>query len=237
MSSLVVGESRASPFGRANRDWLYLDCYREADINVDLREKLDTWPGLSSGQLNLVFASHVLEHVDDDAALHTLRMCRKYMRRGGTLRVSVPDYDAGLSALLSGDAAWFDTCEVYCPGRSIEERFGAYVSFYRTADGHEGCAALDADARAELRLLLSSPTLCVNDVVRFYCGRVPGDATYVSHCNGYNFDKLSRMALQAGFTRVAKRRPGVSRNPIFGRPGYDNRIHCSLYVDMWDEGA
>lgn len=43
------------------------------------------------------------------------------------------------------------------------------------------------------------------------------------------------MARQAGFTRVAKRGPGLSRDPTFARRGYDNRIYCSLYVDMWDE--
>jgi len=71
-------------------------------INVDARSKphihivtrnlfsLDMIPSESA---NLVYMSHVLEHVGHREVVKTLKEMRRVLRPGGVLRVSVPDFD------------------------------------------------------------------------------------------------------------------------------------------------
>jgi len=71
----------------------------EGWVNVDFTQTL---PGVLACNLvdplpfadasaDVVYASHVLEHFNRDAALRFLKECRRVLRPGGVLRLSVPD--------------------------------------------------------------------------------------------------------------------------------------------------
>lgn len=74
-------KSRAHSYATADLD------ARGVDYRVDIRET-----GLSGSNWDVVIASHVLEHVEDDG--RALRECHRLLRRGGDLVVMVPIVEA-----------------------------------------------------------------------------------------------------------------------------------------------
>jgi SAM-dependent methyltransferase len=79
------------------QNWRVLDYYTDwydydsilVDYNIDL-EKNSRWP-IDSGDFNLVYSSHTLEHLTDSAVEHTLREAYRILSPGGTVRINVPD--------------------------------------------------------------------------------------------------------------------------------------------------
>jgi predicted SAM-dependent methyltransferase len=48
---------------------------------------------LATGVADFIFCSHFLEHLDREAGEKLLRECRRVLKRGGTLRIIVPDLE------------------------------------------------------------------------------------------------------------------------------------------------
>lgn len=57
----------------------------------------------ASGSVDFIFASHVIEHFRRADALKLLGQCRRSLRRGGVIRVTVPDLSHVLNIYRSGD--------------------------------------------------------------------------------------------------------------------------------------
>lgn len=91
---------------------LNLGCGRqrlEGFVNVDLRgsdQDVDLsvfpWPWASSS-ISEILASHVLEHLEKDAAYRFIKECWRVLSPGGKLHIAVPDMDKFIDAHLSGD--------------------------------------------------------------------------------------------------------------------------------------
>jgi predicted SAM-dependent methyltransferase len=62
----------------------------EPDVVADVRD-LSFW---AAGEVDAIYACHVLEHIPRPELLPTLREWRRVLKTGGILRVSVPDFDA-----------------------------------------------------------------------------------------------------------------------------------------------
>jgi predicted SAM-dependent methyltransferase len=102
--------------------------YRSADLNMkgcDLKLNIEKM-GLPDESVGTFVASHILEHVDDRAALAELHRC---LRRGGTLIAMIPIVEGWASsyenpALPSGERALhfgqWDHVRVY--GRDFRDR-------------------------------------------------------------------------------------------------------------------
>lgn len=59
------------------------------------------------GTVDVVYSSHMLEHVTRDQAQFILRECHRVLKPGGTLRVVVPDVGLIARRYLDGDRAFF----------------------------------------------------------------------------------------------------------------------------------
>ncbi len=60
---------------------------------------------LPDGSVEVLYSSHMLEHLDRQDAVHFLREARRVLMPGGTLRVSVPDVGRHVARYLeTGDA-------------------------------------------------------------------------------------------------------------------------------------
>lgn len=89
--------------------------YRRGWINVDVNlfYKRDMWLDLrnplpfSEGTVDGIFTSHVLEHFPLDDAAHLVRECHRVLRRGGVLRIVVPDVEPAIQAYVRGDREYF----------------------------------------------------------------------------------------------------------------------------------
>lgn len=53
--------------------------------------------------VDAIYTSHMLEHLESDAARFVLGECHRVLRRGGTLRIVVPDLKVVTRAYLEGD--------------------------------------------------------------------------------------------------------------------------------------
>jgi predicted SAM-dependent methyltransferase len=96
---------------RFHPEWENVDFYATGpNVRVhDLREKMP----YADGTFDAVYHSHVLEHFPREAALLLLRECHRVLRRGGIIRVAVPDleriarlYLEALEKVSSGVQGW-----------------------------------------------------------------------------------------------------------------------------------
>ena len=234
---LNVGEGRETAWGRAHRDWTTLDGYEPADIRVDLmRGELVHWGDLRAQSVDLAICSHTLQYLDSGASANCLRALRSYLVDGGTLRVTVPDADRAIDAYLSRDHAWFDgVCEIDCYGDTLEEKFGSFFATYYDAEGEEHGVPLDQRMRDAVRRQMRSGYYTVDSLSAHFASLIPLDVARVGRCSGHNYTTLARALCAAGFQLVKRRRPMESREPELRAPGYDNRVHTSVYVEAWTE--
>ena len=74
--------------------------------NVDLVAKLDDLGDIKSESVDLIYASHVLEHFGRLEVESVLLEWMRVLKPGGTMRLAVPDFEA--------------VCKVYLETKSIE---------------------------------------------------------------------------------------------------------------------
>lgn len=86
-------------------EWKTLNCVAPADYVVDLAaaETLLTYVG--SDRFDLVFASHVIEHVPWFQTVDVLENIRAIMNPGGKLEIWVPNWDVIVRAYFDDEAA------------------------------------------------------------------------------------------------------------------------------------
>ena len=105
--------------------WTGVDSREDAgaDVVADVRN-LGLW---ESGEVETIYASHVLEHVPRPDLLQTLREWRRVLRPGGLLRISVPDFGALAALYQEGVSFWRIVGPVY--GRQDYEWNTHYIGF------------------------------------------------------------------------------------------------------------
>ena len=124
--------------GRYHRDWVNLDCAPQSRdvIRHDLRERLP----FPDEHFEVVYHSHVLEHVARHFAPQLLEECRRVLRPAGILRVVVPDlekiarlYLKYLEASLAGEpgaSERYDWITLELMDQMVRERSGGEMAAY-----------------------------------------------------------------------------------------------------------
>lgn len=85
--------------------WLHLGCGKRnfpSFINVDLadfnhihyRRKVEDLSCLRDNYADLIYSSHTFEYFDRSQAIDVLREWRRVLKKGGILRLAVPDFEA-----------------------------------------------------------------------------------------------------------------------------------------------
>ncbi len=86
-------------------DWINLDSIPASDLvrRWDIRRRLP----FGAGQVDVCYASHVLEHLPRSSATNFLNECHRVLTSGGIIRLAVPDLENIASAYLRsvGDVA------------------------------------------------------------------------------------------------------------------------------------
>lgn len=79
--------------------WTHLDTrkLRHVDVLADARQL-----PFRTGMVDSVYASHLLEHFPIREGLKILKEWRRVLKKGGTLYVAVPNWDAILTAYVKG---------------------------------------------------------------------------------------------------------------------------------------
>ncbi|MBI3500275.1 MAG: methyltransferase domain-containing protein [Bacteroidetes bacterium] len=85
--------------------WLHLGCGKRnipGFVNVDLadfkhihyKRKADDLSPFKNNSADLIYASHVFEYFDREEAPKVLKEWKRVLKKGGTLRLAVPDFEA-----------------------------------------------------------------------------------------------------------------------------------------------
>ncbi|HXV77469.1 MAG TPA: methyltransferase domain-containing protein [Candidatus Polarisedimenticolaceae bacterium] len=191
----------------------------------------------------VVYTSHTVEHIHDEAAANAFREAYRMLKPGGFFRVTTPDAELAHAALERGDRAYF--WWMFDPRRntggnlvkplteaSIEQVFlvliATSVSTIVDRGGDERVD--DAKLRELLRRLGRDRTL-------EYCtSRCPVEIQQAFpgyHMNWWTAEKLSRMLREAGFDTTYRSGYGQSHCPVLRDvTHFDNtRPYMSLYVE------
>jgi SAM-dependent methyltransferase len=87
---VVLGEKNRYVFPVFPLDWIRVDI-DGADFDLDF-ERGFALPFADASQ-HLLYAAHLVEHLDEGSFEHLLRECRRILVRGGAIRIETPDAD------------------------------------------------------------------------------------------------------------------------------------------------
>lgn len=199
---------------------------------------------IDDGSAEIVYSSHTIEHISDEAALRLLAEAFRVLRPGGTLRVTTgPDAETNYRALQRGDADWFALDDAYAhpsvyrpiyhaPPESVplaEQWLNHVASQLAPNDRSPSPVKYEADAIDEIVQTKGFPacldhftSLCENQPDR------PGN-----HMSWWTHDKLIDAMRSVGFETVYRSGYSQSASPVLRNTAYFDNTHpkFSLYVE------
>jgi len=193
----------------------------------------------------IVYTSHTLEHVTDEAAQNALNESFRILKKGGGIRITTPNIDLAYNAFRNKDRYFFLDFEgdgsVKILGEeiiktrlyaSIEQLFLSFFAMSTTTLHNFGIKEKISDkklnelfSKMDLESVLNYCTsLCPLEIQRKFAG---------NHINWFNFEKISKMLKTAGFQKIYTSQLGQSIFPILRNTFYFDSTapKMSLYVD------
>jgi hypothetical protein len=213
------------------RNWYYprwenIDFYADplfVDYKIDLRKKIPI--PLPDNCAQLIFASHLLEHLSDEDCKFVLAEGFRLLHSNGIIRISVPDMDKAFKAYKEVDDLFFSDGGITVSGENIESKLVNFFASYEM-NGYSGGPHVSKD---EVQFMFNS--LDKYDFVSWCISQIPENAPYKAHINGYDYDKIRRFLFSTGFSNVIKSDYRKSTVPVFREKPFDNRQKVSLFVE------
>jgi SAM-dependent methyltransferase len=195
---------------------------------------------LEGNSLEVIYSSHVIEHIWNDDAEFLFAEFARLLKTGGTLRLSTPDCDLAVASWLRGD--WAYLAEYYW---KINKR-SPFSDFFEVSRHRSSFYLLDQFsllATPENELYLK-PGQCEAYIRKFKNPYEALDAASEKssrtlnqrvgkHVNWFNADKLIKMLKDAGFSEVRLSGYGKSNLPILRDIRHFDKTdpEMSLYVE------
>lgn len=173
--------------------------------------------------IEVLNASHVLEHLRDSELRHFLREAYRVLSPSGTFRIAVPDLERfiesyhrdGLAMHFDWPMCSFSNMRAY---KENEVRAGreypdallphngliSIVAIY--TNGHRLPVATKEEVEEHLR------TADIDHFVHWCVSLKDTEREDFGHCNGFSFDRLSRFFEEAGFSSVTRSTFGDTSN-------------------------
>jgi len=217
--------------------WLNLDYYADnafTDINQNLLE--DQELPFTDESLEIIFTSHILEHLPDEVVSNLLKECYRVLKKRGLMRISVPDMEKAFKAYVSVDWNFFGFGGVSTKGESIERRllnfFASFAMDNYGGEKHYSGGPIVGDKIVKEKF----NSLNKYEFVKWCVSLIPKEASYKGHVNGFDYEKLEIFLKEAGFWRVLKSSyRGSTVKELRGGNKFDNRPITSLYVEAVKE--
>src|SRR5574343_340706 len=96
------------------------------DFNVNL-VKVNKLP-ISDNSYDLVYTSHCLEHIGNNAVEMVINEVKRILKPGGIFRITVPDADKAYKAYKNKDLSFFEQLNNQKDKRNIDSRFLDFFS-------------------------------------------------------------------------------------------------------------
>lgn len=188
---------------------------RDADLKMVLGPKSEL-PFPDDSQ-RIVYAAHILEHLDDATIMGLLSEVHRVLRTGGGVRIEVPDAGFLLDSWKNRDEYVLGYFRRYRQ-KVVIDRFGfdkryiedhltplGEISNYLIEDCHIPVYAAPADFEENAAAGLEQLNVWAQSLKTEQQANTPG------HRNALTFDKLESIFKCAGFSRVFKVQKGHSR--------------------------
>ena len=205
--------------GKWNKgDWKTLDCYFDADIKADLR-KCKPLP-IKDNQLEKVFSSHCIEHIETHHLEHLLKEMYRCMMPGAIMRLVCPDADQALEAYKNNNIKWFDG--IYTIGEIGRKLVNTFVS-YECGQGGPKVSEKEVKEKFE--------SLSKDEFINWCLSLCDKSRPYIAHINGIYYEKLEKLLKNAGFINIERSDYLNSKDDEFKSTKFDNHRAVSLYVE------
>lgn len=220
-------ESRGKGFReKIDYEW---DMYRKQPIEIE------------EGALEIVYASHIVEHAYDEDNDFFFRDVLRILKPGGIFRLTAPNIDLGLRAAQSGDYTYYGLSQFLRGGRHRRNVFG-------TADERlpiewfviENCSLLVRKENSTYltpeqcrKFLWSSPDVYATLSKASVLSDRGLNERVAAHVNWFNPEKIARMLKSAGFRSIIPSAYGQSISAVLRDTRYFDNTNplVSWYVD------
>lgn len=233
--AVVIGDKNSTFF---KYGWSTLDLEGPADYLVNVRTA--SLP-FADGSVGYLYASHVLEHLNDQDLQRFLLECCRVLAPGGFFRIVVPDFDQFLRSFREDALSLhFDRPASHSTAHSVRDGLRIYhKNLPELMEPHNGLISVAAsftNGRPPLQVSRNEfdqnyTPEDLDGFVSWMLSLKPQEEDF-GHCNAFDFHRLARFLREAGFDRVSR---GFYRDPFVPRRmmGIDlpNKQHISLYVN------
>lgn len=218
----------------AHPQWTPVDMF-PADlphaIKVDLWDH-GPWP-IESGKAKLIFTSHCIEHLDDDAIAQMFSEAMRIAEPGAVFRVTAPDVDLFYREYRRNNRYFYDNISAWGMSRPEIDLGQIFLSTFAFP---ASCLSTDtphwhisSDELTELFARLPYEVALDDITGRYAAAR----GKIHDHINWINRPKLVRMLKRAGFVNIECSGYGLSRSPVMQDTNF---FDCtspeqSLYVE------
>ncbi|MFW9996693.1 MAG: methyltransferase domain-containing protein [Candidatus Odinarchaeota archaeon] len=225
-------------------DW-YSGAQRKSHfINFDLFS-LDKLP-IPDDSAEIVYSSHTVEHINDEAAQNIFNEANRILKKGGTFRFSTPNVDLEYKAYSNGDRDYFYWIDAYSVRKNYEriklkmpmkESSVQQVFLFHFASSLSELVndeSLETVSDEEIDEIFSK--LDYEEALNYFTSRCPltVQMKYPGfHMNWWNEKKAFRMLREAGFDEIYRSGFGQSFCPVLRNTLLFDNTHpkVSLYIE------
>lgn len=201
---------------------------------------------IDDGSAEIVYTSHTVEHITDEAAANFFREAYRILRSGGTFRLTTPNIDLDHRAYRENDRDYYywsgdysnpehqERVKICQPmsEASIQQIFLFHFASSASTLHADGVPERIEDEEFDriFREMDYEAALdhCISRCSLEIQQKYPGH-----HINWWNGEKMTRMLEEAGFERIHRSAYGQSFAPVLRNTTYFDNTHpkISLYIE------
>ena len=187
--------------------------------------------------IELIYTSHTIEHITDESVINFIKESQRILKKGGVLRITCPDSNLLLNSVKfkvkdfwNWRMEWFlnkfeiNSNEIELEDFLVRELSTARCRFFENSN----------DPLHPLEVREKMEKLEDNDFLQWIVEKNSFDDKFANyHINYWNFEKLKKMCIEAGFSNIYHSGFGQSLSPPLTNTKLFDNTHpkMSLYFE------
>lgn len=193
----------------------------------------DYYLPVTDSSVDMIFTSHVIEHLATRDVIRLLGKCLSAMKSGAVIRILCPDYDVFKKAFIEKARESFFwnkdvLAEIALEGDSCAARFISSIARYRDGE-YVGPPKISQTYVTE-----NLKTLEDEKFIKWVLGRLPKKPRQdleIDHRNAFNGARLSKILGECGYKKIRRVSAGESMIEEMESPEFSNRPLTSLIME------